>query len=305
MTPLDRAVVRMLPSVPRSIVRRLSAPYIAGPTLDDARRTVASLNAEGKLATVDVLGEEVFRSEEAKAIARAYAGVLAAIEEDGLDATVSVKLTGLGLKLDLRLCRTLLEQVVQDAASRGYFVRIDMEDSTCTDDTLAIYRELRGDGHENLGIVLQARLKRTLDDIAALRPLRPNVRLCKGIYLEPPAIAFQHEDVVRRSFVASLEALLEADCYVGVATHDEWLLEQTLTRVAALDRRAYELQMLLGVRERRARELVAAGHRLRVYVPYGRHWYEYSLRRLQENPRVAGYVARDLADRLLPGRSPG
>jgi proline dehydrogenase len=299
MALFDRAVARLLPAVPRPVVRRLSAPYIAGPTLEDARRTVAALNAEGKLATIDVLGEEIVRPEEAEAIARAYGDVLHAIDRDGLDASVSVKLTGLGLKLGVDLCRRLLEGVVRDAVERGTFVRIDMEDSSCTDDTLRLYRELREAAHENVGIVLQARLKRTLDDIAELASLQPNVRLCKGIYLEPASIAFQDDDVIRRSFVSCLDALLEAGCYVGVATHDEWLLEQTLERVASLDPQAYELQMLLGVRERRASELVAAGHRLRVYVPYGQHWYEYSLRRLQENPKVAGYVARDLARRVL------
>jgi proline dehydrogenase len=304
MSVIDRAVVRLLPAVPRSVVRRLSAPYIAGPTLADARRTVAALNEQGKLATIDVLGEEIVQADEAEAIARAYGEVFAAIEADDLEANVSVKLTGLGLKLDRNLCRTLLDEIVRDAARRGNFVRIDMEDSTCTDDTLALYRGLRADGQENVGIVLQARLKRTLSDIDALRSLRPNVRLCKGIYLESPAIAFQDDDVIRRSFVSCLDALLGAGCYVGVATHDEWLLEQTLARVGTLAYDAYELQMLLGVRERRAAELVAAGHRLRTYVPYGREWYEYSLRRLQENPRVAGYVARDVADRLVPGRSP-
>jgi proline dehydrogenase len=304
MSVIDRAVVRLLPAVPRSVVRRLSAPYIAGPTLADARRTVAALNEQGKLATIDVLGEEIVQADEAEAIARAYGDVFAAIEADDLDANVSVKLTGLGLKLDRNLCRTLLGEIVRDAARRGNFVRIDMEDSSCTDDTLALYRGLRADGQENVGIVLQARLKRTLSDIDALRSLRPNVRLCKGIYLESPAIAFQDDDVIRRSFVSCLDALLGAGCYVAVATHDEWLLAQTLARVGALGGDAYELQMLLGVRERRAAELVAAGHRLRIYVPYGREWYEYSLRRLQENPRVAGYVARDVADRLVPGRSP-
>jgi proline dehydrogenase len=304
MSVIDRAVVRLLPAVPRSVVRRLSAPYIAGPTLADARRTVAALNTRRMAATVDVLGEEICQAEEAEAIARAYGDVLAAIAEDGLDANVSVKLTGLGLKLDVDLCRDLLQEIVRDGARRGNFVRIDMEDSTCTDDTLALYRGLRDAGHENVGIVLQARLQRTLADVDALAPLRPNVRLCKGIYLESPTIAFQDDDVIRRSFVSCLDGLLGAGCYVGVATHDEWLLQQTLARVLPLARNAYELQMLLGVRQRRAAQLVAAGHRLRIYVPYGRQWYEYSLRRLQENPRVAGYVARDVAGRFVPGRIP-
>ena len=301
MRVFDRAVVRVLPAVPRSVVRRVAAPYIAGETLDDARRVVRELNAAGIRATVDVLGEDVSRSEEAEAMARAYHDVLATIEAEGLDANVSIKLTGFGLELDKALCRTLVEEVADDGARRGIFVRIDMEDSSTTDDALDLYRALRGSGRDNAGIVLQAALRRTLDDIATLADLRPSVRLCKGIYVEPPSVAFQEPDVIRRSFVACLDALLDAGCRVGIATHDEWLLGQALERVAGLDDGAYELQMLLGVRADRGRALVAAGHPLRVYVPYGLRWYEYSLRRLQENPKVAGYVARDMLGRIVPG----
>jgi proline dehydrogenase len=296
---LDRVVVRALPAVPRSVVRRFSAPYIAGPTLDDARRVAARLNAEGKSATIDVLGEEISTAQEAEVIAGAYRDVLAALTGDCLDGNVSVKLTGLGLKLDLDLCRALLESLVVDAARRGTFVRVDMEDATCVDDTLVLYRALREQGHDNVGIVLQARLKRTLRDIGDLRDLRPSVRLCKGIYLERPALAFEDEEVVRRAYVACLDALLEADCRVAIATHDEPLIEVALARVERLDARDYEFQMLLGVRAARGSELVAAGHPLRIYVPYGRRWYEYSLRRLQENPRLAGIVAKATVGRIV------
>ena len=238
-------------------------------------------------------------------MARAYHDALATIEAEGLDANVSIKLTGLGLELDKALCRTLVEAVVDDGAKRGIFVRIDMEDSSTTDDALDLYRALRGSGRDNAGIVLQAALRRTLDDIATLADLRPSVRLCKGIYVEPPSVAFQEPDVIRRSFVACLDALLDAGCRVGIATHDEWLLGQALERVAGLDDGAYELQMLLGVRVQRGRELVAAGHPLRIYVPYGQQWYEYSLRRLQENPSVAGYIASDTMTRLIHPRRNG
>jgi len=296
---LDKAIVRVLPAVPRSIVRRVAGPYIAGPTLEDARRVVAELNAGGMRATVDVLGEEVQEPREAEAIARSYHAALEAIEADGLDANVSIKLTGFGLKVDPELCRSLVHELVRDADERGIFVRIDMEDASTTDDTLALYRSLREEGRDGVGVVLQATLRRTLDDIEALAPLRPSVRLCKGIYLEAPSIAFQEFEVIRTSFVACLDALLAAGGRTAIATHDEWLIERALERVAELDRDAYELQMLLGVRPGRGRELVAAGHPLRVYVPYGQRWYEYSLRRLQENPKVAGYVARDVAGRLV------
>jgi len=295
----DRAVASVLPVVPRSVVQRVSAPYIAGPTLDDARRTVVSLNAEGKCATIDVLGEEIHSAVEAQVIAAAYGDVFAAIEVDRLDANVSVKLTGLGLKLDLDLCHSLLEGLVRGAGARGSFVRIDMEDASCVDDTLTLYRALRGAGLDNVGIVLQSCLKRTLTDIAELRDLRPSVRLCKGIYVEPATIAFQDYEVVRRSFVACLDALLDSGSRVGIATHDEHLLGESLARVASLRPEAYEFQMLLGVREGRASELVAAGHPLRIYVPYGQRWYEYSLRRLQENPRMAGVIAKATLGRMV------
>lgn len=280
----------------------MSARYIAGPTLDDARATIAGLNAEGKMATVDVLGEEVTRPAEAEAIASAYHAALEAIAGEHLDANVSVKLTALGLEIDLDLCRSLLATVVADAAARGNFVRIDMEHSSCTDDTLRLYRELRDSGRDNVGVALQSCLRRTLADVEALADLQPNVRLCKGIYLEPPPIAYQGRDEIRGSFVKVLDALLGAGCYAAVATHDEWLLRRALARVARLSPREYELQMLLGVREERASQLVAGGHRLRVYVPYGDKWYEYSLRRLKENPALAGMLAKATVLRLLPGR---
>jgi proline dehydrogenase len=293
---LDRAIVRLLPAVPKPVVQRLSSRYIAGPTLDDAIRVVRKLNAKGKLATVDVLGEDVTNADEARAIAGQYHDVLARIDEEGLDSNISVKLTGLGLELDDQLVRENLEAVVQDAAARGNFVRIDMEDSSTTDRTLHLYREVHRDGHDNLGVVLQAYLRRTLDDIPGL----DNVRICKGIYVEPEAIAFREFEAVRANYLRCLEALVERGSYVAIATHDEHLIRAALriVRAAGLSHDRYEFQMLLGVRPERADALVADGHRLRVYVPYGTHWYEYSVRRLQENPKMAGYVAGDILKRM-------
>jgi proline dehydrogenase len=298
---LDSALVRLLPAVPKPVVQLFSSRYIAGATLGDAVECVRELNAGGKMATLDVLGEEITQESEARAIAQAYRDVFAAIDEAALDSNVSVKLTALGLDLSYDLCRENLLDVVRTAAGYGNFVRIDMEDSSTTDHTLRLYRELREGGHDNLGIVFQARLRRTLDDVHALADLRPSVRLCKGIYLEPGAIAFTDYEAVRASFLRSLDALLDAGCYVGVATHDEWLIGESLARISqrGLGPLEFELQMLLGVREERRDELVAAGHRLRVYVPFGEHWYRYSLRRLQENPAMAGTIARATAGRVL------
>jgi proline dehydrogenase len=301
VTLLDRAIVHLLPAVPKPVVQLFSSRYIAGRSLDDAVRVVKRLNGEGKMATIDVLGEEVAREADARAIAQAYRDVFDEIERDDLDSNVSVKLTALGLGLSYDICRANLEGVLRQAKHDGNFVRIDMEDSSTTDDTLRRYRELREAGHDNLGVVLQAYLHRTLDDVHALADLRPNVRLCKGIYVEPSSIAFTDADAIRANFVRCLDALLGARAYVGIATHDEWLIGRALGLVGGrgLVREDYEFQMLLGVREQRGTELVDAGHRLRVYVPFGEQWYAYSLRRLQENPAMAGTIARATVGRVL------
>ena len=302
MTIIDRAIVRALPAVPRQVVKRLSSRYIAGTTLAEACDVVRELNAHGKEATLDVLGEEVTLREEAIGLRDAYRRALDTIDEDGLRSNVSVKLTALGLKLDRGLCRADLTAVVEEAARFDNFVRIDMEDSSTTSETLALYRQIREEGHDNLGVVLQAALKRTLSDIGGLGDLRPNVRVCKGIYVEPPEIAYQEDEIIRLNFLDALEALFDIGSYVAIATHDDWLIAEALALVArrGLGRDDYEFQMLLGVRAELGDGLVREGHRLRIYVPFGRRWYEYSIRRLQENPKIAGYVAIDTLKRLRP-----
>jgi proline dehydrogenase len=293
-----RAVVQSLPLVPRAAVGRVASRYVAGETLDEAVATVRRLNDRGAMATVDVLGEEVRERETARAAVDEYRRALAAIERERLDCNVSIKLTLLGLKIDRDFCRDNVADVAEAAARRGNFVRIDMEDRTTTDDTLAIYHHLQA-RFGNLGVVFQAYMRRTLTDIAALPASGANVRLCKGIYIEPRAVAWKGYETVRANFVAALEALLARGVYVGIATHDEYLVCRA---VALLDRlgvgrQGYEFQMLLGVDHELRRILIAGGHRLRVYVPYGRDWYRYSLRRLRENPEVAGHVLRALVGR--------
>jgi proline dehydrogenase len=291
VTLLDQGIARVLPAVPKPVVQRFSRRYIAGALLSDAVRVVRRLNDAGKQATIDVLGEEIRTEDEARAIAQAYLDVFAAIERDGLASNVSVKLTALGLQLDYDLCKENLVSVV----AQGKFVRIDMEDSSTTDETLRLYRELREAGHDNVGIVLQSYLRRTIDDIAALADLAPNVRLCKGIYLEPSSLAFTDYEAVRANFVKALAALRSTASHLAIATHDEWLIQQALRDLPG----SYEFQMLLGVREDRASELVRNGHPVRVYVPFGDQWYQYSLRRLQENPAMAGTIARSTLARML------
>jgi proline dehydrogenase len=300
MSVLDRALVRALPLLPRGAVRTFASPYIAGESLDDACAVVAELNGAGKLATVDVLGEEVETVDEAHALVAAYLHAFVAFEERGLDANVSVKPTGLGLKLDRDLWRESIGTLAQRAENDRSFVRIDMEDSSTTDATLETYRELRTQGNERVGVVLQSRLRRSLDDIAALAPLQPNVRLCKGIYLEPREIAHTGFRDIQAAYVRCAEALLDSGATVAFATHDEALIAQAkrLVEERRLTPDRYEFQMLLGVKERAADALVQEGHRVRVYVPFGERWYEYSLRRLQENPRIATYVAADTVKRV-------
>jgi proline dehydrogenase len=300
MSLLNRLLVTTLPLVPRFVVGRVAARYVAGATLDDAVRVVRDLNRQGAMATIDLLGEEVSEREKALAAVEEYLRLFGAIEEQGLDANVSIKLTLLGLKIDEGFCRDNVDRIAAAARQRGNFVRIDMEDHTCTDATLRIYRELQA-RHGNLGVVLQAYMRRTLRDIAELPREGANVRLCKGIYVEPRKVAWKGYETVRANFVAALEKLLAQGVYTAVATHDEYL---SCAASAVVDRRGlrreqYEFQMLLGVRPDRADQLVAEGHRLRVYVPYGTHWYEYSVRRLQENPKLAGYVAADTVRRVL------
>jgi proline dehydrogenase len=301
MSAIDHLLARGVPLMPRPLVRRFAAPYIAGETLPDAVETTRRLNAAGKRATIDVLGEEIGAIDDALAIRDAYLAVLDAISANGLQGDVSVKPTGLGLKIDRAACRDLIGGIAEHAAAKGTTVEIDMEDSSTTTDILAVYRELRAAGHENLGIVLQAMLRRTPDDIESLAALAPRVRVCKGIYVEPPDVALQGVAEVRAAWVAALERLLEIGAYPAIATHDAYLIEQATARVraAGLTRDAYEFQMLLGVRPGLGDALVRDGHPVRVYVPFGSRWYEYSVRRLRENPGLARSVARGTLARLV------
>jgi proline dehydrogenase len=295
MSLFHSLIVRTLPLVPRPIVRRVASRYVAGETLGEAAAIVRSLNSEGCMATLDVLGEDVTRREETEQAVAEYLSAIDEIAARGLDSNVSVKLTALGLKLDPALCRRQFARIVEAARRRDNFVRIDMEDSSVTEETLRIFLEFREHG-EKVGAVLQAYLRRSLEDAKVLGRLRAGVRVCKGIYVEPPGIAYQDPEEIRDSYMSLVETLLDAGSYVGIATHDPALVERCLAsiRKRQLPREAYEFQMLLGVAGSLRRRLVADGHRLRVYVPYGHAWHAYSVRRLKENPRIAGHIVRGL-----------
>jgi len=289
MSLFDSLIRATLPITPKPMVGFFARRYVAGARLEDAIATVQRLASEGCCATIDVLGEAVSDREQAKAAVRDYHQVLDAIVANKLPANVSLKPTQMGLTIDAAFCQENIESVITYAHARGTFVRIDMEDSPTTDATLKIYHELVARHPGATGVVLQARLRRTLADAQSLASTRANVRLCKGIYLEPRDIAYEEPEIIRSAYVNALRLLLEGGAYVGIATHDEWLVCEALGMIGRLGlaNDAYEFQMLLGVDPRLRRILAGAGHRLRVYVPFGSHWYPYSVRRLRENPTIA------------------
>jgi len=295
VNPLNRLVVRTLPLVPKAVVRRIASRYVAGETLEEALALVRSLNAEGCKATLDVLGEDVTRPDETEATVIEYERALADIAARGLDSNISVKLTALGLKLDPAHCRLQFARIVEAAKAHGIFVRIDMEDSPVTEETIRIFFEFL-EVYDRVGIVLQAYLRRSAEDARRIAAVGGNVRVCKGIYVEPPAIAFQDREEIRKSYIELVDLLLSSGSHVGIATHDPLLVERALGVIGRLrlPREAYEFQMLLGVAGTLRRRLVADGRRLRVYVPYGDAWYAYSVRRLKENPAIAGHVVKGL-----------
>ena len=301
MSLFDNLVRYGMPFVPKPIVGKVAKRYVAGEEVSDAVRTIRELNDEGAMATVDVLGEEVRDPSKAREAVDQYLGLLETIDTESLDANVSIKPTMLGLKIDEEMCLDNIGAIVRRASELDNFVRIDMEDHTCTDATLRIYRRLFEEiGH--VGVVLQAYLHRTVHDINDLLPLGPNIRLCKGIYREPRAIAWKQYETVRANFISTMEKLLAGGAYVGIATHDVHLVWAGMTAVdrLGLDRQDYEFQMLYGVDPELRRIILDQGHRLRVYVPFGRDWYPYSMRRLRENPTVAHHVTRAILG-LGPG----
>ena len=289
MSLFDMLIRSTLPITPRPIIHFFAKRYVAGATLENAVATVRRLASEGCCATIDVLGESVANREQAQAAVGNYMAVIDAISEHSLDANVSLKPTQMGLLIDEGFCRDNIAAILAKAHPRGIFVRIDMEDSPTTDATLRIYRDLIARFPKGTGIVLQARLRRTLADAVQAGAEGTNVRLCKGIYLEPRSIAYRERDIIRNAYVHALRALLAGSSYVGVATHDEWLVAEALGVAQQLGagRDRFEFQMLLGVDPELRRILTGAGHKLRVYVPFGSHWYPYSVRRLRENPTIA------------------
>ncbi|MDP8229220.1 MAG: proline dehydrogenase family protein [Candidatus Electryoneaceae bacterium] len=291
---LNKLVIGLMPAVPKVFVGHIASRYIAGETIQDTVKVVRQLNDEGALATIDLLGEHNKNTDAAKASMEIYFDILETIDREKLNANISLKPTQLGLDNGIDFCIDLITKIVERATDLNIFVRIDMEDVPYTDDTLQLHTDLRK-RFDNVGVVIQAYLRRTILDIKSLIKSKANLRLCKGIYNESRKVAYKDRTSIINNYSFLLEELLKGDCYVGIATHCEESVWHALKIIhqLGLKREQYEFQMLLGVDEELRRILLDAGHRLRVYVPFGKEWYPYSTRRLKENPRMAGYVMRD------------
>lgn len=312
MQLLNKLISYVLPVFPKSMVGYFAKPYIAGERMDDAVKVVRDLMDEGACATLDVLGEEVHHEEQALHAVELYKQVLQRIYSEKLHSGISVKPTHMGLKIDKEFCYNNIRSLVEMASIYKRFVRIDMEDHTTTQDTIDIYKRLRED-YDNVGTVIQAYMRRTVDDINTLIPLKADLRLCKGIYIEPRSVAWKDGSIVNDNFSYMLEKLIVNNCYVGIATHDEKLVWEAMRILDKyqIKKDRYEFQMLLGVDPELRKIILAGGHKLRVYVPFGAEWFAYSTRRLKENPTIAGHIMTNLIssafkrkEKSLPAEKP-
>ena len=291
----------MLPFMPKKLVWLFSKRYIAGETIEDAIRVSKELNAQGIKVTIDLLGEFIKDLKEAEENRDTYLQIIDRIQSEKIDGNYSVKPTFFGLLLNEEICYQNIRQVVAKAAGYDNFVRIDMEDSPCTDREIVLFRKLKNEFPGHVGLVLQAYLRRTLDDIKNLENIHTqqaplNFRLCKGIYVEPEAIAYKKYKEIDDHYLEDLEYMISKGMYPGIATHDKPLVEGAYQLISKyqLPKKAYEFQMLYGVTPELRKTIVEKGHNMRVYVPFGKKWFGYSTRRLKENPKMATLIIKAL-----------
>jgi proline dehydrogenase len=281
--------------MPKAMVGFFSKRYIAGETLDEAVELVKTLNKKGIYATIDVLGESVKSKEEAVEAKSKALEVLESINKNKLMANLSIKPTQMGLSINKEFAFKQISELTEKAREINNFIRIDMEDSPYTDLTFELLKRLK-EKFDNTGVVVQAYLRRTYDDVAALNKIGTNYRLCKGIYIEPASIAYKGRQEIRDNYLKVLELILKSGNYVGIATHDEYLIHAAKKMIKELNipKDKFEFQMLLGVREDLRNKINSEGYKIRIYIPFGKDWYPYSIRRLKENPEIAGYVFKSL-----------
>ncbi len=297
----NKLIATLLPYVPQRIVWIFSKAYIAGEKLEDAIRASKALNEQGIMVTIDVLGEFIENLDEAEANKHEYMEVIDLAEENNINGNYSVKPSSFGLLIDKDVAWRHIREIVAKAASYNNFVRVDMEDSPCTDLEIELFRKLHAEFPENTGLVFQSYMRRTAQDLEGLMDIHSkehplNYRLCKGIYVEPREIAYKDHDEVNRHFLENLEFMLKNNIYPGIATHDKFLINGSyeLLKKYGTAVEDYEFQMLYGVTPELRRSVMEKGHRMRVYVPFGKDWFGYSTRRLKENPKMANYIIKAL-----------
>ena len=295
----NKLIASLLPFMPKKLVWIFSKPYIAGVDINSAIKASKSLNEKGIKVTVDVLGEFITDLDEAEENKKEYLNVIERVEENKIDGNYSLKPTSFGLLIDKDVCYDHIREIVKKSASHNNFVRIDMEDSPCIDLEIELFRKLHAEFPKNVGLVVQAYMKRTFQDLTDLLDIHTkeaplNYRLCKGIYVEPAEIAYKDHDVVNQHFLEDLEFLFQNGIYPGIATHDKFLIKGSyeLIEKYAVSKDMYEFQMLYGVTPDLRNSVVQKGHSMRVYVPFGEKWFGYSTRRLKENPKMASYIIK-------------
>lgn len=292
-------MARAIPLIPRTIIQKISRRYIAGATPEEALARVAQLNAQGFCVTLDILGETVLTPQQAEQTTYSYIDLLAAIQASGLNANISIKPTALGLLLDMQQCEDFTTRILEVAQRHKNSVCIDMEDISCTQKEIELFTRLRK-GHDNVGLAVQAYLQRTYQDMEVLTREPGMLRICKGIYVEEPSHlvngAWSDRTAINEHFLDHVKRCFNTGNFVGVATHDAVLIEQViaLARALGVDNTRFEFQMLLGVCEPLRDKVLSMGFAVRIYVPFGKDWYGYSTRRLNENPSIAGHVAKAL-----------
>ena len=298
---INAMIAGVLPYMPKKLVWMFSKQYIAGETIAEAVANAKKLNAEGIMTTIDVLGEFITTLDEAEENKKEYLEVIEAAEAAGVDGNYSLKPTFFGLLIDKEVAYNHIREVVAKAASHNNFVRIDMEDSPCTDMEIDIYRRLKAEFPPSVGLVVQSYLKRTHSDIEALKDISSadspvNLRVCKGIYVEPEEIAYKKYDEINDHFISDIELMFQEKMYPAIASHDVPVIEGAYQLIKKYDVPAdkYEFQMLYGVTPALRKSIIDKGHRMRVYVPFGKQWFGYSTRRLKENPKMAGVVIKAL-----------
>ncbi len=298
---INKLIATLLPYFPKKFIWLFSKSYISGEKLEDAIRVSKELNSRNIKVTLDVLGEFIKTLDEAESNKKEYLNLIDISYKNDIDGNFSLKPTSFGLLIDKDRCYEYIREIVQKAASYNGFVRIDMEDSPCTDDEIELFRKLKAEYPKNVGLVLQAYLKRTLSDIEKMTDLNTaeiplSYRLCKGIYVEPEAIAYKKYEEINQHFLEDLEFMLKNKIHVGIATHDKFLVDESykLLKKYNVPKSMYEFQMLYGVTPRLRDSIAGEGHTMRVYVPFGKQWFGYSTRRLKENPKMASHIIKAL-----------